>query len=361
MLPITKKWINNRVADILGIRYPIIQGPFGGGLSSAKLVAAVSDSGGLGGYGAYHLTPEEIQEIIRDIRKLTSQPFAINLWVNDTDHDELNANEYANRIAPFKTYFHQLGVPLPPVPPKQISRFEQQAEILIREKIPVFSFVFGIPDQAILQECRRQGIKTIGAATTAEEAMAVEAAGIDLVVASGFEAGGHRPSFIRPAEDSLTGTFSLIQQASAAVRIPVIAAGGIVNAQSIAAALVLGAEAVQIGTAFLACHESGAAAEHREVLFSARARHTALTRSFTGRLARGVQGKIAAETAQYIPLPFPLQSKLMSDLRKAAIEQGHTDWLTWWGGQNASLITKQSAAALMHELVSETKALLNVT
>lgn len=358
MWPLSKKWTHSRAAAKLGIRYPIIQGPFGGGLSSARLVAEVSNYGGLGGYGAYQLEPDEISAIAADIRRLTGMPFALNLWVNDTDNKLLTAAEYEQLAGPFRPYFDQLGLALPPLPAPQPSRFAQQAERLIREKVPVFSFVFGIPDKAILNECRKQGIVTIGAATTPDEAVELEAAGVDILVASGFEAGGHRPSFIRPAHDSLTGTFSLVPQVAAAVQIPVIAAGGVTNAQTIAAALLLGADAVQIGTAFLACIESGASNEHRAVLFSERARHTALTRSFTGRLARGIQGRIAAETEIHGALPFPQQTKFMSSLRKAAIEKGSLDWLSWWGGQSAPLIRHQRAAELMKALCTETEMLL---
>jgi nitronate monooxygenase len=360
MWPLSKKWTHSRAAEMLDIRYPIIQGPFGGGLSSAKLVAAVSNYGGLGGYGAYQLEPDEISVIATDIRRLTNKPFALNLWVNDTDNSVLTANEYAQLSRPYRTYFEQLGLSLPPVPEPQASRFAKQAERLIREKVPVFSFVFGIPDKAILDECRKQGIVTIGAATTPSEAAELEAAGVDMLVASGFEAGGHRPSFIRPAHDSLMGTFSLVPQVAAAVQIPVIAAGGVTNAQTIAAAFMLGADAVQIGTAFLACIESGASHEHRAVLFSERAKHTTLTRSFTGRLARGIHGHIAAETEMHNALPFPQQTKFMSSLRKAAIEKGLLDWLSWWGGQSAPLIRHQRADELMQVLCSETEMLLGL-
>src|SRR5207253_8858692 len=170
-------------------------------------------------------------------------------------------------------------------------RFEDQARVLLDANVPVFSFIFGIPPKEILDECRVKGIVTIGTATTPDEAAALEEAGVDAIVASGFEARGHRGSFLRPAEDSLTGTLSLVPQIRDIVDVPVIAAGGIGDARGVIAALALGAEAVQIGTAFLACDESGASRLHREALRGPDAGHTGLTRGFTGRLARGIRNR----------------------------------------------------------------------
>ena len=174
-------------------------------------------------------------------------------------------------------------------------RFEDQARVLLDAKVPVFSFIFGIPPQEILEECRAKRIVTIGTATTPEEAAALQEAGVDAIVASGFEAGGHRGSFLRAAEDSLTGTFSLVPQIVDMVDVPVIAAGGIADARGVVAALALGAEAVQMGTVFLACEESGASRLHRQALRGKKAGHTALTKGFTGRLARGIHNRLLEE------------------------------------------------------------------
>ena len=167
--------------------------------------------------------------------------------------------------------------------------------MLLDAKVPVFSFIFGIPPKEILEECRAKSIVTIGTATTPEEAAALQEAGVDAIVASGFEAGGHRGSFLRAAEDSLTGTFSLVPQIVDMVDVPVIAAGGIADARGVIAALALGAEAVQMGTAFLACEESGASRLHRQALRGKKAGHTALTKGFTGRLARGIHNRLMEE------------------------------------------------------------------
>ena len=234
------------------------------------------------------LAPEAIKEVIGEIRSLTSKPFAMNLWVSMEDKGARTSDENAfNRsLAPLAVHIAALGAPRPEYKPYSGIRFEDQARVLLDEKVPVFSFIYGIPPKEILEECRVKHIFTIGTATTPEEGAALQEAGVDAVVASGFEAGGHRGSFLRAAEDSLTGTFSLVPQIADMVNVPVIAAGGIADARGVIAALALGAEAVQMGTVFLACEESGTSPLHRQALRGKKAGNTALTKGFTGRLAR---------------------------------------------------------------------------
>ena len=368
-------WYNTKAAKVLGVQYPIFQGPFGGNLSSVKLTATVSNLGGVGGYGAYTMTPQEIYDVNQQIRKETNKPYNINLWVSDND---LPANPLPHNIpnlAPanpvpsdlqglrnlFQPYFDELGIPFPDKPLSFSSRFENQVQVILDTKPPAFSFMFGIPSADILAQCKKLGIITIGAATTLDEALLLENADVDMIIASGFEAGGHRPSFLAPAENSLTGTFVLLQQIKAAVRKPVIAAGGIATGKGIAAALALGADAVQVGTAFLACEESNAPDIHREMLFSPASRYTVLTRAFTGRLGRGLRSRISEETRgkEQNFLPFPLQTQLMSPLRQAAITQKKWELILFWGGQIAPLLKHKKAADLMNALVEETTAYFN--
>ena len=200
-----------------------------------------------------------------------------------------------------------------------------------------------------------KGIVTIGAATTPEEGAALQEAGVDAVVASGFEAGGHRGSFLRPAEDSLTGTLSLIPQVVDMVDVPVIAAGGIGDARGVVAALALGAEAVQMGTVFLACEESGATRLHRETLRRRDAKHTALTKGFTGRLARGIRNRMMEDLNQAGTeiLPYPLQRELVRNLTIAAEAAGRADLVLMWAGQSANLSTCTDASAFLTSLVEE--------
>ncbi len=353
-------WNQTKASRKLGIEYPILQGPFGGNLSSVELVAAVSNAGGLGGYGAYTLSPQEILEVDQRIKAATNKPYNINLWVSDTDTVDgtVTDEQYNHARLLFKPYFDEAGISLPDKPPSFRSRFENQVEVVLHQKPAVFSFVFGIPSADILDQCRRLGIVTVGAATTLDEAIALESAGVDLIVASGFESGGHRPSFLAPAESSLTGTFVLLQLIKEKVKTPVVAAGGIANGKGVAAALTLGADAVQIGTAFLACEESNATPMHRKMLFSEKARYTTLSRAFTGRLGRGITSRIAKDIGgnEKSLLPFPLQSQFMSALRTAAIEKEKWDMILFWGGQIAPLLKHTSARELMRSVVEETTA-----
>ncbi len=349
-------WTQNRLTARLGIEYPIIQGPLGG-LSSQRLTAAVSNFGGLGSFGAHSRTPPEIRDVIAEIRSLTSRPFAMNLWVSMEDEGARSSDETAfNRsLAPLADHLVELGVPRPTFRPYSPIRFEDQARVLLESKVPVFSFIFGIPPREILEECRAKGIVTVGTATTPEEAAALEQAGVDAIVASGFEAGGHRGSFLRTAEDSLTGTISLVPRVVDLVNVPVIAAGGIADARGVVAALALGAEAVQMGTAFLACEESGASPLHRDALMRPEAGHTALTQGFSGRLARGIHNQLLEELnrSETEILPYPLQRALVRSLSVAAEAQGRSDLLPLWAGQSATLSRWTDVSAFLRSLVEE--------
>jgi nitronate monooxygenase len=345
----------------LGIAHPIVQGPFGGGLSTARLAAAVSNLGGLGSFGAHHLAPDDILKTAAEIRALTARPFALNLWVSDHDAggERLDEETFARYWPLFEPYFKELGVAKPALPSVIHHRFADQVEALLEGRPPVFSFVFGIPAPRILEACRARGIVTIGAATSIAEAQALEAAGVDLIVATGFEAGGHRPAFLAPAEESLMGTFALTQLVARRVTRPVIAAGGIADRAGVQAALMLGAQAVQIGTAFLACVESNASGAHRAALFDLRAERTMLTRAFSGRLARGIRNRWSEEWAAGAanPAPFPVQNWFLSQLRPAVQATGRSDLVSLWSGQIAPNLRHRSAAALMTELAGEGAAL----
>jgi nitronate monooxygenase len=353
-------WYNTKTTDMLGIQYPILQGPFGGNLSSVELVAAVSNAGGLGGYGAYTLAPQEIVEVDRQIKAATDKPYNMNLWVSDTDATEGTVSdarfEEAKKL--FKPYFDEAGIPLPEKPAPFKSRFRDQFQVILDIRPKVFSFMFGTLSPDMFEQCHRLGIKTVGTATTLDEAIFLENSGVDMIIASGFEAGGHRPSFLASAESSITGTFVLLQLIAERVKVPVIAAGGIANAKGIAAGLALGASAVQIGTAFLATDESGALPIHRKMLFTDAAKYTTLSRAFTGRLGRGLSSRVAKEMLgqEKVFLPFPLQTTFMAPLRKAALDGEKWDMILFWGGQIAPLLTHTKAGELMRSLIEETTA-----
>ena len=355
-------WNQTRVSSLLGVEYPIIQGPLGG-FSSQRLTAAVSNFGGLGSFGAHSMEPQAIRDVIAEIRSLTDKPFAINLWVSMEDEgaqtsDEAAFRRAASSLAPF---IERVGGAQPSFTPYKPMRFEDQARAVLEAKPPVFSFIAGIPPKEILDEARKQKIVIVGTATTPDEAVALEQAGVDIVVASGFEAGGHRGSFLGSAEDSLTGTMSLVPQTVDAISIPVVAAGGIADARGIAAAFALGAEGVQMGTVFLACEESGAHPVHREAILSGRAAHTALTRGFTGRLARGIHNELMQEMNRPGTeiLPYPLQRGLMRSLAIPAQKAGNAELLALWAGQSANLARRASADELLRSLVDGVAEKLN--
>lgn len=353
-------WNQNRLTEALGIDYPLIQGPLGG-LSSQRLTAAVSNFGGLGSFGAHSLAPEAIRDVVEQIRTLTSRPFAMNLWVSMEDEGARTSDEAAfeRSLATLSPHLTALGAPRPGYTPYQPIRFEDQVGVLLDAKVPIISFIFGVPSAEILKECRSQGIVTIGTATTPEEAVALEAAGVDAIAASGFESGGHRGSFLRPAEESLMGTMSLVPRIVDLVDVPVIAAGGIADARGVVAALALGAEGVQMGTAFLVCEESGATRLHREALLGPDAGSTGLTRGFTGRLARGIRNQLMDEMNRdgVSILPYPLQRALIRNLSMAAEAAGRPELLPLWAGQSAPLSTHTNAVGVLSALVEEVAAI----
>ena len=354
-------WNKTNITSLLGIEYPIILGPMGGGFSTPELVAAVSNAGGLGSLGAYTLSPESILEAAQSIEAKTGKPYNINLWVSDVD-DRLNSlslEEIDKVRSIFQPYFDTLNIRMPELDTNIVSRFEKQAEVVFKIKPAVFSFIFGIPSPEILREARRLGIRTVGAATTLDEALALEDARVDAIVAAGFEAGGHRPSFLRPAGESLTGTFTLIQQLKANVRLPVIAAGGIVVGKGIAAALALGADAVQLGTAFLVTEESNANQLHKNTLSSGVTKDTVLSKSLTGRMGRMLRNHISEHVPNHVPvLPFQLQTRLVASLREAAIAAGRIDMMNFWSGQNNGSLKQTTASQLFQTLISEVEEVI---
>ena len=357
-------WNQTRVSELLGIRYPIIQGPFGGGLSTIQLTAVVSNAGGLGSFGAHHLSPVDIRRTVAAIKGLTAQPFAMNLWIPLPGEAErrLNASEFAANATRLKPYYDALGLPAPEFRETFSQRFEDQIEALLEARPAVLSFVFGIPAREILGALRQRAIRTIGAATTVDEARALEEAGVDLIVASGSDAGGHRPSFLKSAEESLTGTLALVPQVVDAVNTPIIAAGGIADGRGVIAALVLGAEAAQLGTVFLATDESGASEAHKAALVSESARSTALTRVFSGRMARGIRNRFIEEMTPHeadLP-PYPIQNWFTQSVRRAAAQAGRPEYLPLWAGQSAALAERQPAAEAFATLVLGTERLLRV-
>lgn len=351
--------LKNKLTQRLGIRYPIVQGPFGGGFSTPSLTATVSNCGGLGSFGAHNLNAEQIIDKVAQIRSLTAKPFAVNLWISSADDGVLNIqqNHYEMVSNFYKNQLGELGIGQAHFTKKFGEDFEDQIEGLIEARPAVFSFVFGIPSESIINRCREKGIVTVGTATTLDEALAVERAGIDCLIVSGSEAGGHRPSFLRAAEDSLVGLNALLSVVSEEVRIPIIAAGGIVTSKQIQAAQLLGADGVQMGTAFLACEESGASPIHREMIFSERVKNTTLSRSYTGRLARFIENDFLLWAKDnHIPyLPYPVQNYLLAEMKKVASGRGLSELAPLYAGQGGRLVKHRKAKELFESLINELK------
>ncbi len=351
-----RNWTSTPFTRMLGIELPIVLGPMGGA-SSTGLVATVSRAGGLGSYGAYGLPGERILDVARDIRARTDRPFALNVWIPHDGGDDYRPDEeeFARHLAPLAGWFEELGVPLPVRPERLMPGHEEQVEAVLEARPAALSFVFGAPAPGILDRARSLGITTMGTASTVAEAVFLEQAGVDVIVASGLEAGGHRVSFLKPAEESLVGNLALIPQVADAVGVPVVAAGGIADGRGVAAAMTLGADAVQLGTAFLATDESAASGPHREKLWSEEAGTTVLTRAFSGRLARGIPNGLsrAVDAGEQPVAPFPLQGWLLGRLKAAAVEQGRTDLFSLWAGQSAGLLRHHDATDLIRALVDD--------
>jgi nitronate monooxygenase len=354
--------MKEKLVELLRITHPIIQGPFGGGISTVALAAAVSNAGGLGSYGAHILSPAQIVTVVRELSAATTKPFAINLWVpKESEAQPLSEEEWHRAIEALTPYWERFALPRPERPTHFGPDFLQQVEAALEARPPVLSFVMGIPPASVLAQAKAKQIITIGTATTVGEAMALAQAGLDIIVASGSDAGGHRGAFLRPAAESLVGTFSLIPQVADAVKIPVIAAGGIADGRGILAAIALGAAGVQIGTAFLACEESGASDAHRQALLSSQAQRTVLTRVFSGRLARGIVNDfVRVMTPHEANTPeYPVQNWLTQPIRRAAALAGDANALSLWAGQGAPLVKRNTAAALLQQLVQDTERYRN--
>jgi nitronate monooxygenase len=344
----------------LGMTHPIIQAPLAGGGDTPALVAAVCNAGGLAFIGAAYLTPEQIDNASREVRARTSQPFGINLFAPlpapDLPSDPQPALE---RVARF---FAELGLPPPVVPARPRDSFNEQLAAALESGASVFSFTLGMLPKNVVEAIKTRGMFLIGTATTVEEAIALEKAKVDAIVTQGSEAGGHRATFAADFDSGMIGTISLVPQVVDAVTVPVIASGGIMDGRGIAAALALGASAVQLGTAFLTCDEAGVPEVYKKTILEAREHETRLTRAFSGRPARGIVNRFMTEfevsAAAGAILPFPLQNDLTRPLRAVAAKQGRAEFLSLWAGQGVRLAQRRMAAQLVECLAIETETII---
>jgi nitronate monooxygenase len=339
--------------DLLGVEFAIIQAPMAGVQGSA-LAIAVSNAGGLGSLPCAMLPPAAMRDELGSIAAHTRKPYNVNFFCHTPPAPDA-AREAAWRAA-LTPYYRELGLD-PDAMPAAASRTpfsEETAALLAEFEPPVVSFHFGLPAAGLIARVKRWGAKVLSSATTVEEARWLEAHGADAIIAQGGEAGGHRGMFLSPDLTTQIGTLALVPQMIDAVTIPVVAAGGIVDAKTVAAAMSLGAAGVQVGTAYLLCPEATTGAVHRAALKSGAARHTALTNVFTGRPARGIVNRIVRELGPISAAApdFPLAAVAIAPLRARAESLGLSDFSPLWSGENASGCKEIPAADLTRELAA---------
>lgn len=350
-------WNRNDFTRRLGIEWPVLQAPMAGGVSTPALAAAVTNAGGLGALAAGYLPPDAVRRAVAETRRLTSGPFVVNFFTPRGEPGVPSDAGFAAAVDAMRPFRAQVGLG-DPARPGLPPRFEDQLEAALAEGFPILSFTFGIPHPEALARVRRAGILVLGTATTPGEAAALEAAGVDAVVAQGAEAGGHRGTFGSGAP--LIGTLALVPRIVDRVRLPVVAAGGIADGRGLAAALALGASAVQVGSAFLACPESGASPAYRAAVTAADDDdRTALTTAFSGREARGIRNRFIDGMAGRPVLPYPLQNALTQDLRAAAAQAGDPGLLSLWVGQGPSPREGRGAAEIVAEMARQAGAVLD--
>jgi len=349
------QWPDTRILDLLGIELPIIQAPMAGANGSAMVIAA-SNAGGLGSMPAALLSIEQLREELKTIRRHSQRPININYFCHQPPApDEQRARDWKNLLEP---YYRELGADFDaPTPVSNRAPFDVAACEVVEEFRPeVVSFHFGLPEKSLLDRVKATGAKILSSATTVEEAIWLEQHGCDAIIAMGYEAGGHRGMFLSDDLSSQVGTFALVPQIVDAVSVPVIAAGGISDARGVAAAFLLGASAVQVGTAYLFTPEAKVSASHYKALRSAKESETAVTNLFTGRPARGILNRVMREIGPISDKApkFPLAGGALMPLRAKA----EADFSNLWAGQAFRLSAEMTTAELTRRLADEALAKL---
>lgn len=351
-------WPSRRLLDLLNIAVPIIQAPMAGAMDSALVVAAC-EAGALGALPCAMLDPAKIRSEVATIRSRTSAPFNLNFFCHAPPRNDLQ--ELARWQARLARYYDELGLPHDAGNANRAPFDADLCALVEALKPPVVSFHFGLPSPGLVARVKASGAVVLSSATTVAEARWLEAHGVDAVIAQGAEAGGHRGMFLTEDIAAQPGTMALVPQIVDAVKVPVIASGGIADARGIVAAFALGASGVQIGTAYLKCTESKISPMHRAALAAARDDETVLTNVFTGRTARGFanrlvreQGPIAADAPS-----FPLASGAVAPLRAQAERRGSSDFSPLWAGQAAALGPETDAVMLTKMLCDGAQSLLH--
>jgi nitronate monooxygenase len=349
-------WPRTDFLELLGITHPVIQAPMAG-FASPALVAAVCNAGALGSIGCAGVAPATVRDQITVLRQATNRPYNLNFFVHS--HPRLDTDASARMQARLAPYFDEFGLGPVPEPKEPFPPFDEERLDLVLELRPrVVSFHFGLPDADAVRRVKEAGCIILSSATTVAEARWLEANGADVVIAQGFEAGGHRGSFSGSPGAGLVGTMALVPQIVDAVRLPVIASGGIADGRGLAAAFALGASGVQLGTAFLGCPEVTVSPLYRAQLRGAVDDGTELTRAVTGRPARAMRNRFITEMADSEPLEFPLQGSLVGPLWQLPNEEARAAFMPVWAGQGAPLIREVPAGQLIDKLVREAQSIL---
>lgn len=347
-------WYSTKMTELLNIRYPIIQAGMAGS-TTPELVASISNEGGLGTIGAGYMSPADLKEEIIAVQSLTDSPFAVNLFVPETiDYNDDMIQKMQQHLKP---YYDKYQLDTAHVREHHNNVFHENIQLITHLEVPAVSFTFGIPEREIIHHLKSKGIITIATAGSVDEAIAIEQSDIDMVVVQAHEAGGHKGTYSGAPG---IGAMALIPQCADNVSIPVIAAGGIMDARGVLAALTLGASAVQMGTAFLTSHESKAPSIHKEAIIHAKPNDTTLTKVFSGKEARGIKNKFieAIEDSQIDIPAYPLQNDLTKNIRRSAAQSNNVDDLHLWCGQAPMLAKKINAQALFREIVSHVDNLI---
>jgi nitronate monooxygenase len=346
----------NALLRRLGIEHPILLAPMAGSGGTPELAAAVSNAGGLGAWGGAYSKPEEIAATIHRLRQLTTKPFNINLFAGG--YEAGRSIDPQPMLTIMAEAHSRLGLPPPVLPPVPDSPFDAQLEAVLEERPPIFSFTFGVPTRAQIAALEQRGIVIIGTATTVAEARHLEQASVDAIALQGTEAGGHRGTFLADFEQSMIPIATLVAECRSAVKVPLIASGGIMDGRNVAAMIALGAAAAQLGTTFLPCPESGAPDAYKQALRGAKNDFTVITRAFSGRPARGIKNAFIAmvEGKEDAILPFRQQNDLTRPMRNAAGAKGIADYISLWAGQGVARSRAMPAADLVAALVHEMSA-----
>ncbi|MGH2318926.1 NAD(P)H-dependent flavin oxidoreductase [Planococcus sp. SE5232] len=353
--------LKTRICQLLEIEHPIIQAGMAGGPTTVELVVEVSNAGALGTLGAAYMAPDALRKAIKEIQSKTQKPFGVNIFAAPVKDDFSRLAEVQNALSPFRSQLDILEIQSSYQSPDWS---EEQFAICIEEGVPIISTAFGCLSEEQMKAAKEHQVKIIAMVTTVEEAEQAEASGADAVVAQGSEAGGHRSTFSLDNHPSgaQIGTMALVPQTVDAVKIPVIAAGGLTDGRGLAASLVLGAHGVQIGTRFVGAKESGAHDVYKQAIFESNEESTVVTKSFSGRPARGIKNRFIQEFEEtgIAPLPFPSQNTITKDIRAAAAKTDNPEFMSLWAGQSTRGLTEEiGAAEIVKTIIEEAKRIIN--